>query len=340
LDQGVPSLFDTAYNPPVASDKTWLTQENIPISIPLSGKSPENYTLTYQIIQYPAHGTISGQEPDLTYTPEQNFYGMNYIRFIANDGHSDSEPGQVSISVERSSMYTLELLSNQDGQVKINNTLLQIPGTYTYAADAHICIEAIPGSDWIFSKWLGDVVSTEKIVCLTMDHAKKLTAIVDIIKFQLQILGSGTIKINDQTCQLPYSQFHEIHTQLRLQSENPLFRCWNESLSECDNPTTIDITNAITIIPQYYPTPTWQTGFIVERQVDGSNIQSRHEVRIGVASLSYTKVSDPLPENQTCHSVIYGTGSELLSWEIQKENYKKHVWHFGVKPLGSLGNQA
>ncbi|MBF0452953.1 MAG: hypothetical protein HQK75_19790, partial [Candidatus Magnetomorum sp.] len=340
LDLGIPKLFDTAYDTPVASEKTWSTNENTPISIQLSGKSPENYSLTYQLIQFPAHGTITGQEPDLTYTPEQNFYGVDYIRFIVNDGHSDSEPGQVTIYVERPSTYPLELLSNQEGQVKINNTLLQIPGIYSYAADAHICIEAIPGSEWTFLKWLGDMVSFNNPVCFTMDHAKTLTAMVDIKKFQVQIQGSGTIEINGQTCQLPYSQAFEIHTQLSIQSKEPLFRCWTGDISKYDNPATIEITNAITIIPQYYPLPKWKTPMIVERLVDGSDIKISHEVHIGVASSSYTKVSGLLPENQTCHSVIYGTGSELLSLDIQEENFKKHIWYLGVNPLGSLGNQA
>jgi hypothetical protein len=47
----------------------------------------------------PAHGTLSGTAPNLTYTPDSNFNGSDSFTFKANDGHADSNVATVSITV-------------------------------------------------------------------------------------------------------------------------------------------------------------------------------------------------------------------------------------------------
>ena len=47
----------------------------------------------------PAHGTLSGTAPNVTYTPTANYNGADSFTFKANDGLLDSAPATVTITV-------------------------------------------------------------------------------------------------------------------------------------------------------------------------------------------------------------------------------------------------
>ena len=47
----------------------------------------------------PAHGTLSGTAPNLTYTPAANYNGADSFTFKVNDGTVDSAAATVSITV-------------------------------------------------------------------------------------------------------------------------------------------------------------------------------------------------------------------------------------------------
>jgi hypothetical protein len=55
--------------------------------------------LTFTIVTPPAHGTLAGTAPNLTYTPAANYNGPDSFSFKANDGTVDSSPATVSITV-------------------------------------------------------------------------------------------------------------------------------------------------------------------------------------------------------------------------------------------------
>jgi hypothetical protein len=56
-------------------------------------------TLTYSVVTQPAHGTLTGTTPNLTYTPATNFNGSDSFTFVVNNGLSNSAPATVSIAV-------------------------------------------------------------------------------------------------------------------------------------------------------------------------------------------------------------------------------------------------
>jgi hypothetical protein len=51
------------------------------------------------VVDGPTHGTLSGTEPDLVYTPTENYFGGDSFTFTANDGEFDSAVGTVTISI-------------------------------------------------------------------------------------------------------------------------------------------------------------------------------------------------------------------------------------------------
>jgi len=85
--------------PPSANDQSVLTKEDNAASIVLTGADAENNPLTYTVLSAPAHGTLSGSAPNLTYTPAANYFGSDSFTFRINDGQADSNVATVSITV-------------------------------------------------------------------------------------------------------------------------------------------------------------------------------------------------------------------------------------------------
>jgi chromosome partitioning protein len=75
------------------------THEDAAVSIALPANESDTEQLTYRILQEPLHGSLSGTAPQLRYTPETDFSGMDTFTFVANDGTKDSEPATASIRV-------------------------------------------------------------------------------------------------------------------------------------------------------------------------------------------------------------------------------------------------
>ncbi len=94
------SITVTAVNdPPVANAQGVSTAEDTAKAITLTGSDVEGGALTYTTVTQPAHGSLSGTAPNLTYTPAANYNGSDNFTFKVNDGTADSAPTTVSITV-------------------------------------------------------------------------------------------------------------------------------------------------------------------------------------------------------------------------------------------------
>ncbi|MEJ2649927.1 MAG: Ig-like domain-containing protein, partial [Sedimentisphaerales bacterium] len=90
----------TRNNPPVANLESIGTVEDTPVTVMLKGEDPDDDTLDYRIITLPLHGTLSGEPPNLTYTPNENYGGPDRFTYLANDGIDDSFAATVTITVK------------------------------------------------------------------------------------------------------------------------------------------------------------------------------------------------------------------------------------------------
>lgn len=86
-------------DPPVAEPQSISTRESIPTAITLSGMDIDGDELTYQVINFPEHGILSGTTPNLTYSPTPGYTGMDSFTFVANDGELDSMEAIISITI-------------------------------------------------------------------------------------------------------------------------------------------------------------------------------------------------------------------------------------------------
>jgi uncharacterized protein (TIGR03437 family) len=86
-------------DPPAANAQEVTTNEDVPRALTLTGSDPDGDSLSFIIVNQPAHGVLTGTGANLTYTPNANFNGNDAFTFKANDGAADSAPATVSIAV-------------------------------------------------------------------------------------------------------------------------------------------------------------------------------------------------------------------------------------------------
>jgi hypothetical protein len=84
---------------PVADAQEVTTDEETALPIVLSGSDADDDPLTFEVYSEPLYGTLTGEVPDLIYTPNENFDKSDSFEFIVNDGELDSEPALVAITV-------------------------------------------------------------------------------------------------------------------------------------------------------------------------------------------------------------------------------------------------
>jgi hypothetical protein len=84
---------------PTAFNHAVTVSYDTSLSIALTAVSLSCLPLTYSVVSGPAHGTLSGIGPNLTYTPISSYTGSDVFIFRANDGTADSNAARVTITV-------------------------------------------------------------------------------------------------------------------------------------------------------------------------------------------------------------------------------------------------
>lgn len=85
--------------PPIAMDAAYTTTQDTPCAATLTATDPDNDPITYTIASPPAHGHLSGTAPQLTYTPDPQWTGIDSFTFTAADATSTSAAATVTITV-------------------------------------------------------------------------------------------------------------------------------------------------------------------------------------------------------------------------------------------------
>ena len=90
----------TQNNPPVAEIESINTVEDAPVTVTLKGNDPDGDPLVYKIVSEPLHGKLSGNIPNLTYIPNENYNGPDSFTYTTNDGKADSFVATVSLTIK------------------------------------------------------------------------------------------------------------------------------------------------------------------------------------------------------------------------------------------------
>jgi hypothetical protein len=86
------------YYPPTAFAQSLTNLEDTALPVTLTGYDPEGYALTFSVLTQPAHGTLSGMAPHLTYHPATNYFGNDSFTFQVSDGVSNSLAAMIGIT--------------------------------------------------------------------------------------------------------------------------------------------------------------------------------------------------------------------------------------------------
>ena len=109
-------------HPPVADDQAVETYVDTPVEIALTGADEDGDALTYELASEPEHGTLSGEAPELTYTPAAGFTGDDAFTFTVSDGTATSEPATVSVGVVEEPAATAPPSPGTTGDPELPNT--------------------------------------------------------------------------------------------------------------------------------------------------------------------------------------------------------------------------
>ena len=120
----------TPNHAPKANNQTVTTSEDTAKTITPTGTDADGDNLTYAVTQQPAHGTLSGTAPSLTYTPTANFHGSDSFKFKANDGTVDSNVATVTVSVSA-----------------VNDVPVANSASYTFEENSTANVVTLTGSD-------------------------------------------------------------------------------------------------------------------------------------------------------------------------------------------------
>ena len=148
--------LNVALEPPVAADQSVTTAFNTdaPITLSATGQG----TLTYSIVAQPAHGTLTGAAPNVTFKPNTGYWGTDSFTFKANNG-SDSNVAKVSINVQPAAPVAVDQTVTVDyarpqtitltanGNVLNNGTMtFTIVSTPSYKGTSRGTLVAVPAS--------------------------------------------------------------------------------------------------------------------------------------------------------------------------------------------------
>ena len=86
--------------PPVVEDMNFTILRDTSVSFELNATDADGDTIvSYPIFTSPSHGSLSGPESNMTYTPDANYTGTDFFTYKAFDGISHSNLGTVTFNI-------------------------------------------------------------------------------------------------------------------------------------------------------------------------------------------------------------------------------------------------
>ncbi len=116
-------MVNSVNDAPLANNLSINTTVNQAAGIVLSGSDIENSPLTFILVSNPQHGSLSGTQQNLTYTPATNYSGSDSFTYRVNDGGLDSAVATVNITI---SSGNLPPIANAQNLVMAEDSTISI----------------------------------------------------------------------------------------------------------------------------------------------------------------------------------------------------------------------
>ena len=169
---------------PVANAQSVTTGEGFAQPVTLTANDGDGDALTYTIVAAPAHGTLSGTAPNLTYTPDVNYGGIDSFSFKVNDGTADSLVATVSVNVAAIGMPVVDNAGGATNQTVTTATLQGLLAAGTMA-NAWVCWGEQDRGTGSTSAW---------------DHVQAVGVVNQGVVFTVPVTGLATNQSNFYRC--------------------------------------------------------------------------------------------------------------------------------------------
>ena len=128
----------TVNTAPVANPQSISTAENSLLPITLTGSDIEtsSASLVFTVVTQPGHGALSGNAPNVIYTPSTGYVGGDSFTFKVNDGLADSPVATIGITMTSSApqpphivsqpILSIVLPSTRANQTAVNFTPIEL----------------------------------------------------------------------------------------------------------------------------------------------------------------------------------------------------------------------
>jgi hypothetical protein len=102
--------------PPTAHDQAFTTVLGVPQEITLFASDPDADRLSFNVVNPPSHGILSGTAPSFLYTPSPGYSGGDSFTWKASDGSVDSNvaTGVISVASESQASAGASVDAGQD----------------------------------------------------------------------------------------------------------------------------------------------------------------------------------------------------------------------------------
>lgn len=218
--------------------------------ISCSSNDPEIYRISLTSVPEEA-GTVTpengefeeGREIEISATAVEGWRFDRWQGDIESDKNPtvitiDSEKDVAAIFVKREYPLTIEKI----GEGEISERIVT-EKTTEYESGTTVELTAEPAEGWTFTRWEGDLESTDNPETITIESPTGITAVFSRIEYPLTINIVGNGAVEQEIIPLKVTEY-DSETQVQLTAvadDNYLFSSWSGDIESTDNPVTIEM---------------------------------------------------------------------------------------------------
>jgi hypothetical protein len=242
---------------------TFLVSFTALLLISCSSNDPETYNLTVTAVPEEA-GTVTpengefeeGREIEIAATSTEGWRFDRWQGDVESENNPtvltmDSDKDIAALFVKREYPLTIETI----GEGEVSERVVT-EKTTDYESGTRVELTAEPAEGWTFTRWEGDLESTENPEIVTIESPTEITALFSRIEYPLtvNIVGNGTV---DEEVIASKVTDYESGTEVQLTAipdEEYLFSDWTGDLESDENPATITIDGPKTVTATFLRT--------------------------------------------------------------------------------------
>lgn len=126
---------ETTNTTPVGQAASYTMNSSEELNIVLKGFDMDGDSLSYSVTELPTNGVLTGDAPNLVYTPMDEYTGNDSFKFIVSDEKSESIPTEISISVDALPVFPDKMSNQVNNVLFVDGDLSDWSGVTPYAAD-------------------------------------------------------------------------------------------------------------------------------------------------------------------------------------------------------------